>query len=101
MNDPTRQYYKESTWGDCMEWHEERMSDNYHCAKCRNMQAIVRKVNLAEGSLPELLIRGGGKYRFVTCTLCGYTEIYDLSIYAKNHEPAKKQTDTADLAPGT
>jgi predicted nucleic-acid-binding Zn-ribbon protein len=77
------------------------MGKDYRCAKCRNTSAVVRKVNLTKGSLPELLIRGGGKYRFVTCTLCGYTEIYDLSIYAENRAAEPQKNDSVDLAPGT
>jgi predicted nucleic-acid-binding Zn-ribbon protein len=83
-----------------MEWREETVTD-YHCVKCRNNVAVVRKINLAKGILPDLLIRGGGKYRFVTCSLCGYTEMYDLSIYAKNAFPKPCEDKSADLAPGT
>jgi len=81
-----------------MEWQENRLID-YHCPKCRNARAIVRKVNLAKGILPELLIRGGGKYLFITCSLCGYTEIYDQALYARNELPEEGQTEARRLAP--
>ncbi|KPL11830.1 hypothetical protein AMJ85_02825 [candidate division BRC1 bacterium SM23_51] len=83
-----------------MEWREKSLA-SYRCPKCRNTTAIVRKVNLAKGILSELLIRGGGKYQFVTCSLCGYTEIFDLAVYAKKDavEPAKDKS--AGLAPET
>jgi len=82
-----------------MEWQEESLTD-YCCPKCRNKTAIVRKVNLAKGILPELLTRGGGKYRFVTCNLCGYTELYDLSIYEKKTETRPGENESTGLAPG-
>jgi len=83
-----------------MDGREETIA-SYHCVKCRNNAAIVRKVNLNKGILPELLIRGGGTYRFITCSLCGYTEIYDLAICAKNSAPAPVKDESASLAPGT
>jgi predicted nucleic-acid-binding Zn-ribbon protein len=83
-----------------MEWLDETVSD-YRCIKCHNNVAIVRKVNLKKGILPELLVRGGGAYRFVTCSLCGYTEMYDLSIYATNPAPKAVENESAGLAPGT
>ena len=74
---------------------------NFQCAKCRNKTAIVRKVNLSKGILPDLLVGGGGKYRFVTCSLCGYTEIYDLAIYLANPAPEAVEKESPSLAPGT
>ncbi|MCX8036011.1 MAG: zinc ribbon domain-containing protein [Candidatus Sumerlaeia bacterium] len=81
--------------------HADESIADYRCVKCRNTTAVVRKINLTKGLLPELLIRGGGRYRFVTCTLCGYTEIYDLSVYAR--KPASETADNkaAHLAPET
>lgn len=83
-----------------MEWQEESLT-NYRCPKCRNTTAVVRKVNLAKGILSELLIRGGGKYRFVTCSLCGYTEIYDQSVYVKNSASETAKDKSPGLAPET
>jgi predicted nucleic-acid-binding Zn-ribbon protein len=83
-----------------MDWQEESSGD-FHCAKCRNTTAIVRKINLAKGILPELLARGGSRYRLVTCGLCGYTEIYDLAVYAKKQALETREDKAADLAPET
>jgi len=83
-----------------MEWQEENLAD-FRCVKCRNTTAIVRKINLPTGILPELLARGGGRYRLVTCGLCGYTEIYDLAVYAKKPAVETRENEAAGLAPET
>jgi len=83
-----------------MEWQDDSAVD-FHCIKCRNTTAIVRKVSLAKGIFPELLTRGGGKYRFVTCSLCGYTEVYDLSVYAKNAASEPAEGESRGFAPET
>jgi len=83
-----------------MERDEETLTD-YCCVKCHGKVAIVRKVNLHKGILPDLLIREGGKYRFVTCSLCGYTEMYDMAIYARKHSLQPCEDESAGLAPGT
>jgi len=83
-----------------MKWQTDSVMD-FRCPKCRNQDAIVHKVTLTAGILPELLRRGGAKYRLVTCSLCGYTEIYDLSVYAKNPTPQPAKDESTGLAPGT
>lgn len=83
-----------------MEWKTDSVT-NYRCLKCRNTTAVVHKVTLTKRILPELLGRGGGKYRLVTCSLCGYTEIYDLSVYAKNQTPQVAEGESTGLAPET
>jgi len=75
--------------------------ERFRCAKCRNTTAIVRKVALSKGISPELLSGGGGKYRFLTCALCGYTEVYDLSVYAKKPAEEIVNNESPDLAPET
>jgi predicted nucleic-acid-binding Zn-ribbon protein len=86
--------------GKRMDWLEKTVAD-YRCPKCRNSGVITRRVNLATGILPELLTRGGGKYIFLTCSLCGYTEIYDLALYARNQEARPAESESIRLAPGT
>lgn len=77
---------------------EETSQGEFRCPKCRNTKALVRKVSLPAGLLPDILARGGGRYRFVTCSLCGYTEIYDLAVYAKNKSAKPTEDKAGDLA---
>jgi predicted nucleic-acid-binding Zn-ribbon protein len=39
--------------------------------------------------ISKLLGREPGQFVFVTCTLCGFTETYDLSVYARLNGPSE------------
>jgi predicted nucleic-acid-binding Zn-ribbon protein len=73
---------------------EERLKASFCCAKCHARQAETRVVNFATG-LPHLLSRGQGRYVLVSCVLCGYTEIYNLSAYALRPEEAPEASPVA------
>ena len=82
----------------------EAIAENFQCAKCRNRTCVTQKVTISKGGIiNEILGRGGrrasnhdsnadnppdpgDKYLYVTCSLCGYTEIYSLAILAHAHE---------------
>lgn len=70
---------------------EQRLVENFCCAKCRGKSAVTKCLSL-RGGLPELLTPSSGKYVLLTCALCGYTEIYSPLAYAANKEavPAKE-----------
>ena len=74
----------------------EKISENYKCQKCRNTSAIVKKVHLPESSLKSLLPIGSGRYVFLICSLCGYTEIYDSAVYVKSQQEAKDKTGLSE-----
>lgn len=59
----------------------------FKCPKCRGDHPHVRQIALAEPKISRLFLRSPGTYAFVTCTLCGYTEIYDLAIYGRAEQP--------------
>jgi len=63
---------------------------DYTCPKCRGRQPHVREVTISKaGSIPFLASRDN-RYIEVTCSLCGYTEFYNLAIYAASREEALK-----------
>lgn len=62
---------------------ESDFTQNFCCVKCRNRRAATRTATLSSG-LAHILTPGSDKYLLVTCTLCGYTEIFDLKVYAEN-----------------
>lgn len=68
---------------------EELLAD-FRCPKCRHTVAVAKEVAL--GSVAERIpLVGGGKYLFVSCTLCGYTEVYNQKILvnAREKDPVK------------
>jgi len=65
----------------------ESLLANFRCPKCRNTSAVAKEVAL--GSVAERIpLVGSGKYVFVSCALCGYTEVYNQKILvnAKDRE---------------
>ncbi|MBE7559054.1 hypothetical protein HS125_08935 [bacterium] len=86
----------------------DALIENFQCSKCRNRTCVTREVSVSKGGLlNEILGRGGrrvsnheansenppdpgDKYLYVTCGLCGYTEVYSLAIaaYARERKAA-------------
>jgi len=61
-----------------------KAKDNFCCPKCRNRAAIARRASLPKGAFSDFLgLKAGGRYLVLTCSLCGYTEFYDLAIVAR------------------
>lgn len=74
---------------------DSQITEHYICPKCRNRHASVKRVHLPQSSLPDLLGILGGKYIFLTCTLCGYTEIFDQAIYLQHLEDVEIEAEAA------
>lgn len=72
--------------------HRRNMAEDFLCAKCRGRKAYASEIELAKGVFADLLpIKSGRRYAVVTCSLCGYTEFYDLAIVA--HAPAVQRAE--------
>lgn len=80
----------------------ETLGSAFKCPKCRGDQAHARRVRLPTAKLSTLFHREPGEFVFVTCALCGYTEVYDLAVYAhaKDSKMAKAHAGV-NPAPGT
>ncbi len=64
----------------------EKYFENYTCPKCRGRSCTTSEVSLS--SLPKKLIMGKNNQHFllVTCTLCGYTEMFNMEVLANVKE---------------
>jgi len=69
----------------------EFLEETFHCAKCRGEKAVINKLTLSRSSFSSLLPINSGKYIFVSCALCGFTEIYNLAAYEKQEETKTKK----------
>ncbi len=60
------------------------------CPKCKGRTANVdqARLRLLGGRFPLK----AGRYFVVTCTLCGYTEFYDQSLYAEDRETVEENS---------
>ncbi|RLI80123.1 hypothetical protein DRP05_01425 [Archaeoglobales archaeon] len=60
---------------------EEEIANRFKCPKCGVQRAKVKKLAMTGASLLERWADWQrNKYYFVTCTNCGYTEVYDAEI---------------------
>ena len=75
---------------------EQKLVESFTCPKCRGRSAVARNILLPKSMLPKFL--DSGKYIFLTCTLCGYTEIYDQTAYARSEEAVKKESSLTQEA---
>jgi predicted nucleic-acid-binding Zn-ribbon protein len=56
------------------------LTDAFVCAKCHNHGAKVERLAMSGTGLSRLFEIQAYSYAFASCTRCGYTEVYDLSI---------------------
>jgi predicted nucleic-acid-binding Zn-ribbon protein len=59
---------------------ESHLIEKFCCAKCRGRKAVARTSSI--GGMGTLLSLGADKYILVSCTLCGYTEMYNTHAFA-------------------
>ena len=71
---------------------ETSLTENFCCIKCRSHNAVARTVSL--GGLPKLLNLGADKYILLSCTLCGYTEIYNTHAFATSEDETEVESST-------
>ena len=76
----------------------EKIRESFQCPKCRGKNAAAHRVTLSRTSVSQLLPLNPGKYIFLTCALCGYTEVYDLSVYAGEKKQLKNEHSAAQEA---
>ncbi len=63
----------------------QRFQDRFRCPKCHNTASVCKEVSLSKVS--EKLLGGhSDKYLFVSCSLCGYTETYNLKVIIQADE---------------
>lgn len=59
---------------------EEKFQKRFHCPKCGGTGAVTRPLAMTGTGLSRLFNMQMYKYLFVSCSSCGYTEIYNLKI---------------------
>jgi predicted nucleic-acid-binding Zn-ribbon protein len=66
---------------------EEKLQASFCCLKCRGRSAVARTIKLP-GKFPPLLPFGSEEFVLLTCTLCGFTEMYSTLAFSKSEEVA-------------
>lgn len=70
--------------------HTQKFQESFRCAKCHGKESIIRRVSLSTSSLTGFLPLVSDKFYAVTCILCGYTELYDESVYEKQFKRSQE-----------
>jgi len=54
------------------------LAQEFTCPRCQNVGAHVERLAMSGTGLSRLLEIQAHRYAFVSCTNCGYTEVYNL-----------------------
>jgi predicted nucleic-acid-binding Zn-ribbon protein len=54
------------------------LAQEFACPRCQNVGAHVERLAMSGTGLSRLLEIQAHRYAFVSCTNCGYTEVYNL-----------------------
>ncbi len=61
----------------------QRLSEGFSCVRCRNRGAKVERLSLSGAGISRWLDIQAHRFAFVSCTQCGYTEVYNLQVLEK------------------
>lgn len=67
---------------------KEALQNRFVCAKCHSHSCVAEDVTLASGPLSRMLPVGATRFIALSCSLCGYTEFFNLAVIAHEEEPA-------------
>jgi predicted nucleic-acid-binding Zn-ribbon protein len=54
------------------------LAEKFVCQRCDNKHAHVERLSMSGTGLSRLLEIQAHRYAFVSCTNCGYTEVFNL-----------------------
>ena len=67
------------------------LAQEFTCARCKQEGAHVERLAMSGTGLSRLLEIQAYRYAFVSCTSCGYPEVYNLQVLerspAREHAP--------------
>lgn len=63
----------------------QRIQEKFKCPKCHNQASVCKEVKLSKVS-EKILGLHSNKYLLVSCSLCGYTETYNLRIIVQSDQ---------------
>jgi hypothetical protein len=59
---------------------DQQLEEAFVCPRCDHQGARVERLAMSGTGLSRLFEVQGYRYAFVSCTNCGYTEVYDLRV---------------------
>jgi predicted nucleic-acid-binding Zn-ribbon protein len=58
---------------------DRKLAEAFSCPRCDNRGAHVERLSMSGTGLSRLFEVQQYRYAFVSCTNCGYTEVYNLT----------------------
>ncbi len=77
---------------------KENLERDFVCVKCRAHGGTVEEVGLPSGPFSRMFPVGSTRYFAVSCSLCGYTEFYNLAVAVRAEE--QESAPEPDLVKG-
>lgn len=74
-----------------MAFTREQLECNFVCPKCRGRGALVTEIQFGR-SMAIVIPLTPSRYLAASCSLCGYTEFYNMAIALKAEQPALAPT---------
>lgn len=57
---------------------DDLLAEKFHCPRCGNHGGYAERLSMSGTGLSRLLEIQAHRYSFVSCSNCGYTEVYNL-----------------------
>jgi len=79
----------------------DAVKEQWTCPKCRSRGCMTQEMSLTKAGGRLAFRAGSERYLMLTCTLCGYSELYNRKVLARiveearieNAAPIPKQVD--------
>ena len=59
---------------------EDQMATRFKCGKCSGSGAVVKRISMSGAGLSKLLDIQHNQFITVSCSNCGYTEVYNPEV---------------------
>jgi predicted nucleic-acid-binding Zn-ribbon protein len=66
----------------------EALKESYQCPKCKGKHPLLTEHAIPRGGPAKIPLPILDRYLFLSCSLCGYTETYNLKIIERVEERA-------------
>jgi predicted nucleic-acid-binding Zn-ribbon protein len=66
----------------------DALKETFQCPKCKGKHPVATEHAIPRAGAGKLPLPILDRYFFVTCSLCGYTEVYNLKVIERAKEKA-------------
>lgn len=74
---------------------KDALQSSFVCVKCHSHSCVVEDVTIASGAFSRMLPVGSSRFVALSCSLCGYTEFFNLAAVTHAEEPEARRAELA------